>query len=99
MICRVVNVKHEPCDIMIQRGSIWGNPYRASEYGRKEALRLYKPWLINQIRTGKITRKDLESLRGKRLGCGCKPKKCHGDILAYLVNRLFKDIPDLETFM
>ncbi|ELQ2225839.1 DUF4326 domain-containing protein [Escherichia coli] len=26
-----------------------------------------------------------------RLGCTCKPKPCHGDIIAHIVNRLFKD--------
>lgn len=94
--CTVVNVKHEPYDVRIQRGTKWGNPYRASKYGLDNALQLYKLHLINEIKAGRITKADLQELRGKRLGCGCKPKKCHGDILAYVVNKVFGDLPDLE---
>ena len=32
--------------------------------------------------------KDLHELKGKTLGCFCKPKSCHGDILVELVNEL-----------
>lgn len=96
MICTVVNVKHEPYDVRIQRGTKWGNPYHASVHGLDNALNLYKKHLMVEIKAGRITRQDLEQLRGKRLGCGCKPKKCHGDILAYVVNKVFGDVPDLE---
>ncbi|CAF1261441.1 unnamed protein product [Adineta ricciae] len=30
---------------------------------------------------------DLHELEGKRLGCWCKPKPCHGDILCELFKR------------
>lgn len=30
----------------------------------------------------------LPELKGKVLGCFCKPKACHGDVLADLVNKL-----------
>ena len=29
---------------------------------------------------------DLHELDGKILGCWCKPKPCHGDVIAELVN-------------
>lgn len=32
---------------------------------------------------------QLSELRGKRLGCYCKPLRCHGDFLAKLVNEKF----------
>ena len=33
------------------------------------------------------TQKELEKLRGKNLGCWCKPEGCHGDIiLSFLEN-------------
>ena len=32
--------------------------------------------------------KDLHELKGKTLGCFCKPKRCHGDILVELVSGL-----------
>jgi hypothetical protein len=31
----------------------------------------------------------LHELKGKVLGCYCKPQRCHGDFLAKLVNKLF----------
>ena len=32
--------------------------------------------------------KDLGELKGKILGCWCRPNKCHGDILVELANGL-----------
>ena len=29
---------------------------------------------------------DLDELKGKTLGCWCKPNNCHGDILIELAN-------------
>lgn len=94
MIARVVNVKHEGYDVFIQRSTKWGNPY----YG-PGAIELYKEHLKEQFRSGALTVADLAELRGKRLGCGCKPKPCHGDILADLVNRYFKDVQTLDDFV
>ena len=31
-----------------------------------------------------------------RLGCTCKPKRCHGDIIAKIVNKVFKDDKGIE---
>ena len=30
--------------------------------------------------------RNLDELAGKRLGCYCAPKPCHGDVLVELVN-------------
>lgn len=99
MKCTVVNVKHEPCDIRIQRGTKWGNPFGDPHMSRNEKIAAYREHLKKQIKSGAITKDDLAELRGKRLGCGCKPKPCHGDILADLVNRLFKDTPSVDDFI
>ena len=32
-------------------------------------------------------KKLVESCRGKRIGCFCKPKPCHGDVIAEYLNR------------
>lgn len=66
-------------NIYIGRGSIWGNPYSHEGYGeyqvssREEAIEKYRQYLIPEG--------DALSLRGKRLGCWCRPKSCHGDVL------------------
>lgn len=74
----VVNVKDDECDIYIGRGSKWGNPFRINIDGnRKEVIALYEMWLMNNHEL----MADLNELEGKVLGCHCKPKACHGDVL------------------
>lgn len=88
-LCRVVNKYNSDFDINICRGTIWGNPYSVSDY--PDAIEKYKDYIIGMIKSGIISKDHLEVLRGQRLGCVCKPKRCHGDILAKIVNRIFHD--------
>lgn len=86
---KVVNVLHDEYDVYIGRGRCprtgelgkWGNPYSIGSDGtRKEVIEKYK----NYVLTHPEMLEDLHELRGKVLGCWCKPKRCHGDILAEL---------------
>lgn len=88
-LCRVVNKYNSDFDINICRGTIWGNPFPTDEY--PDAIDRFKIYFKDQIRTGVITKNHLEVLRGQRLGCVCKPKDCHGDFIASVVNRIFGD--------
>jgi len=91
----VVHCKKVPYDIYCGRPSKWGNPFShldgtLAKYkvdSRKEAIDKYRTFLYE---SGLIN--DIEELRGKVLGCWCKPKSCHCDILAELANQetLFK---------
>jgi len=82
---KVVNIKNEPCDIYIGRGSKWGNPFLIGIDGsREEVVNMYAEWVVKQ----EHLMNDIESLIGKRLGCFCKPKLCHGDVLLNLLRRL-----------
>lgn len=87
-ITRVVNVdKNESFDIYIGRGSAWGNPYAIGIDGdRDEVIRKYQ----YDFERGylKSSKEQLLKLRGKTLGCHCKPYACHGDILANYLNSL-----------
>lgn len=82
--CRVVNRKvTEEYDLYIGRGTKWGNPFIEGVDGsRKTVIQRYHAWLLRQPEL----LEDLHELRGKVLGCSCKPKPCHGDVLAELVN-------------
>lgn len=69
----------------------WGNPYshRPSRVprvivvgSRHEAIRRYRTWLWEQVRSGQISLENLAALHGKRLGCWCAPDPCHGEVLA-----------------
>lgn len=76
---RVVNLKHEECDVHIHRPTRWGNPYHIGRDGsREEVIRKYEEHLRGNIHL--LT--QVHEIQGKRLGCWCKPKPCHGDVLA-----------------
>jgi hypothetical protein len=78
----VVNLRSEPYDIYIGRGSCWGNPYRIGPDGtRAQVIQKYRAYLMRNANL--LSR--LEELRGKRLGCFCAPRACHGDVLVELL--------------
>lgn len=78
---KVVHCKKEKYDIYIGRPSKWGNPFDVKKYGRQEAIRRYEEWIRGQPQL----LEDLHELEGKVLGCWCKPKDCHGDVLVRLL--------------
>ena len=80
----VVHCEKDEYDVYIGRPSKWGNPFVVGKDGtRKEVIEKYRAWIIDQP----DLMKALPELEGKVLGCWCKPKTCHGDILADLANR------------
>lgn len=92
LVPRVVNLRAAPYDVYIGRGSIWGNPYShlpnsKATYlvqDRLEAIVCYECW----IRDNEELLSQLKTLRGKVLGCYCKPQACHGDVLVKLYEEL-----------
>ena len=65
--------------IYVGRGSKYGNPYSVERYGIDEALRLYRIYLEEELREGRL---DLSPLVGKDLACWCSlSEDCHADIL------------------
>ena len=91
-VAGIVNVKKgEDYDVYIGRGSFgstkWGNPYKVNvHYARAKCIEMYEVTLLTKIlMTKEVTYEDLLSLSGKVLGCFCKPKQCHGDVIAQYV--------------
>jgi hypothetical protein len=92
---KVVHCKKEKYDVYCGRPSKWGNPFThikdkktLAKYikpTRDEAVDAYREYIENG--DGKHLLKDLHELKDKVLGCWCHPKKCHGDILAELVEK------------
>jgi hypothetical protein len=75
---KVVHCQKEKFDVYIGRPSRWGNPFRIGRDGtRRQVIRKYEAWLLSQPNL----LDELKELKGKVLGCWCKPKACHGDIL------------------
>ena len=89
---RIVNFKLEKCDIKITRTpkneipdpplfGCFGNPYPVGTYGREKCLELYRDYFYKRIEEDTAFREAVLSLKGKTLGCFCKPLECHGDII------------------
>ena len=68
--------------------SKWRNVFASKKYGRDQCLNLYEDY----IKKDNELLKDLHELENKTLGCWCKPKKCHGDILLKLIEEQNKKI-------
>jgi hypothetical protein len=96
----LVNVKYtNDFDVLIARPSKWGNPWSHKKYAfakhvknREIALQKYKEYLLQN----KELMDDIESLRGKKLGCYCinssevkvgDPYVCHGQIIIEILNQ------------
>ena len=79
---RVVHCKKEPYDVYIGRPSKWGNPFIIGKDGtREEVIDKYEAYIMD--RPDLI--EALPELQGKVLGCWCKPKACHGDVLVRMI--------------
>ena len=92
MSTKVVHCKKAKYDVYIGRPSKWGNPFSYKQgtlakykvNNREESIQRYGEWIMTQPQL----LADLHELKGKVLGCWCKPLSCHGDILAELANQI-----------
>lgn len=95
-ITRVINIKQSPNQTLelnpenyeyIGRGSYWGNPYSMFDEGesREEVIRKFK-YDFDFDKFPNKEKRLVHRLAGKRLGCFCKPEKCHGDVIADYLN-------------
>jgi hypothetical protein len=87
----VVNLRKEPYDVYIGRagkgqGGYFGNPFRVPHgvprHRILDILVEYREWFLERVEREPVFRARVLALRGKRLGCFCKPGPCHGDVIA-----------------
>jgi hypothetical protein len=90
---RVVHCKREPYDVLIDRTTKWGNPFRIhANRTRERAVSDYRAWINREYTIchhydKTPTKAEIQAeLRGKVLGCWCAPKACHGDVLLEIAN-------------
>ena len=92
----VVNWKSDAFDIYIGRhvpdgptdvpskDCIYGNPFVLHNVDdvaeRAQVIAQYEKWLLSSEQRELVDRAKTQ-LPGKVLGCWCKPKACHGDVL------------------
>jgi len=94
----VVHCRKAPYDVYVGRPSKWGNSFVIGKDGtREEVIVKYEVWLKEQPELLKA----LPELKGKVLGCWCRPDGgfrgrvlCHGQILAGLANGVRPDMVD-----
>ena len=84
---KVVNLRKEKYEIYIGRPSIFGNPFSIAKYGREECIEKYKEYFYRRIKDDKRFKEAVLKLKGKTLGCFCKPEICHGDIIVDYLNK------------
>ena len=89
----VANKRFQPFDVDIARPTKWGNrfshlPHAKAQYkvgSRAEAVDRYIDWIFAPEQAG-LRAEARRELRGKVLGCWCKPALCHGDVLAIIAD-------------
>jgi hypothetical protein len=80
---KIVNVKYQNCEVYCGRPSKWGNPYKIGKDGnRNEVIEKFATYFIQ---SGLVN--EIEELRGKTLGCHCRPQRCHLDIIVEELER------------
>jgi hypothetical protein len=89
----VVNMRNtpdfgsRPGDVRIDRRTKWGNPFpMRGEATRNLVCDQYEKWFEEQEHLGRLDINELHEAR--RLGCWCKPKRCHGDYLRMRIEKL-----------
>jgi len=96
----IVNLYKSEYDVYIGRDprygdTKWGNPFKDPLMPLHEKLQKYEEYVTNS----QHLMDSLGELKGKKLGCTCKPKPCHGDVLVKLTNQKFGGEPvDSEFF-
>lgn len=84
---RIVNIKNEPCEVYIGRkgkgkNGYFGNPfYMRTEEERTHVIEKFRFYFYNRLKTDAEFRQRIHALKGKTLGCFCKPNPCHGDVI------------------
>ena len=94
MKTRAVNIRYEECDVYIGRAGrgqdgYFGNPFVLSAGEAKgSSLEKYRTYFYERLKTDAEFLERIHALKGKTLGCFCKPYPCHGDIIAEYLNSL-----------
>lgn len=94
METKVVNLYKDSYDVYIGRAGkgqdgYFGNPFPLKKNEERGAtIERYKQYFYHRIKTDPDFKLKIERLKGKTLGCFCKPNSCHGDIIAEYLNTM-----------
>lgn len=83
----VVNIRNERYDVYIGRAGrgqdgYFGNPFvlKPGE-SRGTTLERYETYFYDRLQSDPEFKRKIHALKGKTLGCFCKPYPCHGDTI------------------
>lgn len=85
MTTKVVHIEREPYDVYIGRGSQFAAAH-GGDFLRRDALKEFAEMFAYKLEINPNFKAAVLRLKGKTLGCHCKPKACHGDIIAAWVD-------------
>jgi len=91
---KTVNIYNSDYDVYIGRAGrgndgYFGNPFRlTSSRQRGATIQRYREYFYNRLETDPDFKRRVHELKGKTLGCFCKPSACHGDVIAEYLNNL-----------
>lgn len=91
---KVVNIYKEPYDVYIGRAGkgkdgYFGNPIRLQKGEDAGAtIEKYKEYFYDRLEKDEEFKRRVLELKGKTLGCFCKPKPCHGDVIVEYLDNL-----------
>lgn len=88
----VVNINIEKCDVYIGRGKggiilpppekgCFGNPFPVKKYGLRGSIDRFVVYFYDRVETDLEFRSAVLKLKDQKIGCFCKPKECHGDVI------------------
>jgi hypothetical protein len=90
----VVNIYKESYDVYCGRAGkgqdgYFGNPFVLKKGEPRGATLLkYKEYFYKRLETDPEFKRRIHELKGKRLGCFCKPNDCHLDIIVDYLNTI-----------
>ena len=90
----VVNIHKEPFDVYIGRAGrgqdgYFGNRFRIGPgMTREDSVERFERYFVNRVEKDSEFKRRILALKGKRLGCFCKPSACHGDVIANWLNKM-----------
>jgi len=92
----VVNLNKEEYDVYIGRpgkgkSGYFGNPHR--DGSKERNIERFRRYFHKRLKEDREFVMRVRRLQGKRLGCFCAPRSCHGDIYVEYLNSLPEPVP------
>lgn len=82
----VVNIHYSRYDVLVDRTTIFGNPFPVWKWGRDGCLKKFETYFWGRIERDPEWKAKVLELKGRVLGCHCKQLyrevDCHGDVYA-----------------